>query len=305
MGHGDAIPSHGWLMAYDAGTLNQIAVYVTTPDDVPGVHQMPGLGSIWQAGAGPAADSSGNIYFITGNGDFNGYSNPMPTDLGDSIIKLKPDLKLADWFSPHNNSELNNNDLDFGSGGALLIPGTDLLVGGGKEAKLFLINRNNLGHFNPDNDNQIVQPPFSVISGSDSQGDHDLMGGPVFWNGPNGSLVYVSPMNAHTKAYRFAEGVFQPTAPISESNATFEWGGWMSISANSNISGRGILWVSEPNVLHAFDASDLQNELWNSDMNPGRDSLGNAAKFCPPTIANGKVYMATFSGNLAVYSPLS
>ena len=81
----------------------------------------------------------------------------MPTDLGDNIIKLTPDLKIADWFSPHNNNELNKNDLDFGSGGALLIPGTDLLVCGGKEAKIFLIDRNNMGHFNPDNDNQIVQ----------------------------------------------------------------------------------------------------------------------------------------------------
>jgi len=155
----DATPAHGWIMAYDANMLNQIAVYVTTPDDVPDIRQMPGLGTIWQGGQGSAADSSGNIYFITGNGDFNGFSNPMPRDLGDSFVRLTPDLKLADWFSPFNNNNLSINDLDLGSGGALLIPGTNLLAGGGKEAKLYLIDRNNMGRFNPYNDNQIVQPP--------------------------------------------------------------------------------------------------------------------------------------------------
>ncbi len=301
----DATPAHGWIMAYDANTLNQTAVYVTTPDDVPGIRQMPELGTIWQGGQGPAADSSGNIYFITGNGDFNGFSNPAPRDLGDSIVKLTPDLKLADWFSPFNNYNLSMNDMDLGSGGALLIPGTNLLTGGGKEAKLYLIDRNNMGGFNPYNDNQTVQPPFSVIAGSDPEGDHWLTGGPVYWNSPNGSLVFVSPTMAGVKAYRLAGGVFQP-APTSVSNVVLAGaGGWMSLSANGSLPGTGILWVSEPNILHAFDASNLQNELWNSEMIPARDDLGEAAKFCPPTIANGKVYMATFSGYLAVYGHLS
>jgi hypothetical protein len=117
--YGDATPSHGWIIAYDANTLNQVAVYNTTPDDVPNRPSgaLPGMGTIWQGGQGMAADSFGNIYFITGNGDFNGIN-----DLGDSIIKLTPDLKLADWFSPHNNSDLNIKDLDLGSGGVLRVP---------------------------------------------------------------------------------------------------------------------------------------------------------------------------------------
>lgn len=168
-----------------------------------------------------------------------------------------------------------------------------------------MIDRNNMGHFNHDNDDQIVQPPFSIITASDPQDGQELTGGPVYWNSPDGSLIYVSAINAHVKAYRFDGGIFQPTTPVSESNVTIGWGGWMSISANSNIQGTGILWVSELNVLHAFDATKLQNELWNSDMNPGRDYPGDSAKFCPPTIANGKVYMATFSGYLAVYGRLS
>ncbi len=306
--YGDAIPAHGWVMAYDANTMNQTAVYVTTPDDVPGIRQMPGLGAIWQGGQGPAADSSGNIYFITGNGDFNGFSNPMPRDLGDSFVKLTSDLKLADWFSPFNNDNLSANDMDLGSGGALLIPDTNLLVGGGKEGKLYLINRTNMGHFNPYNDDQTVQPPLPVGGGSDYQGYqgyHELFGGTVYWNSTNGSMIYESPIMATVKAYRLVAGVLQPE-PISESKVALDGsGGFMSISANGSLSGTGILWVSEPNELHAFDASNLQNELWNSEMNPERDNLGMMAKFCPPTIANGKVYMATFSGYLAVYGSLS
>jgi hypothetical protein len=267
---------------------------------------MPGLGTIWQGGQGPAADSSGNIYFITSNGDFNGFSNPIPSDLGDSIVKLTQDLKLADWFSPFNNNNLSINDMDLGSGGALLIPGTNLLTGGGKEAKLYMIDRNKMGRFNPYNDDQTVQPPFSVVTGSDSEGDHWLTGGPVYWNSPVGPQVYVSPTLASVKAYRLAGGVFRPATPISTSNVVLAGsGGWMSISANGSIPGTGILWVSELNILHAFDASYLQSELWNSGVNPARDHLGEAAKFCPPTIANGKVYMATFSGYLAVYGRLS
>jgi hypothetical protein len=345
--YGDATPSHGWIIAYDTNTLNQVAVYNTTPDDVPNrpSDALPGMGTIWQGGQGMAADSLGNIYFITGNGDFNGIR-----DLGDSIVKLTPDLKLADWFSPHNNSDLNKKDLDLGSGGVLLIPSTNLLVGGGKEAKLHLIDRNNMGHFNPDNDNQIVQS-FDV---SRPDGVHQLRGGPVYWNSPSSSLFYVSPMNDHVKAYRFASSVFSPTTPVSDSGVSLGGaGGWMSISANGSVAGTGILWVSErqstlldrlivwldslinrcnicskvanyiatvlgflpfwnyaayfrtvPGVLHAFNALNLQDELWNSKENPGRDSLGEVAKFCPPTIANGKVYMATFSGYLVVYGLL-
>ncbi|MGA9097459.1 MAG: hypothetical protein WB392_00840 [Methanotrichaceae archaeon] len=304
--YGDATPAHGWVMAYDANTLKQLNVFNTTPENVPNRpwFAKPGMGTIWQGGQGLAADDSGNIYFSTGNGDFNGFSNPLPKDLGDCIIKLTPDIKLADWFSPHNNMELNVLDLDLGSGGVLLIPGSNLLVGGGKEAKLYLIDRANMGHFNSDNDGQIPQS-FCV-----SLINNQLRGGPVYWKGPNGALVYVSPERDRLKSYRLVEGIFKPTKPISQSGVVIgSSGGWLSVSSDGKTPGTGIIWLSEgiepSGILHAFDAMKLEKELWNSKMNPSRDDLGVAAKFCPPTVANGKVYVATFSGYLAVYGLLS
>lgn len=304
--YGDETPAHGWVMAYDEDTLKQLSVFNTTPENIINRpwFSKPGMGAIWQGGQGLAADDAGYVYFITGNGEFNGASSAQPSDLGDCIIKLTPDLKLADWFSPHNNNELNILDLDLGSGGVLLIPHSNILLGGGKEAKLYLIDRDNMGHFNPDNDHQICQSfCVSIIN-------NQLRGGPVYWNGHDGSFVYVSPQRDHLKSYRLNKGFFQPTDPISKSNVAIgSSGGWLSISSNGKMPGTGVVWLSEGDessgILRAFDATRLEEELWNSKMELGRDDLGIAAKFCPPTIANGRVYIATFSGYLAVYGLLS
>jgi hypothetical protein len=306
--YGDQTPAHGWILAYDANTLNQVAVLNTTPDAVTPTIGLPGMGTIWQGGQGPASDGAGNVYFMSGNGDFSGSSDPMPRDLGDCIVKLSPSLQLLDWFSPHNNASLDLSDTDLGAGGVLLIPGTNLLAGCGKEAVMYLANTNNLGHFNTNNDNQLVQPPFSVIMPSDPPGSHEVRGGPVYWSSQNGKLIYVSPVAAPVKAFELIGGIFQPTSPVSQSdNSMGAEGGWMSLSSNGMTPETGILWVSEftgdltDGMLHAYNAENLQQELWNSGMNAPRDSVGQGAKFCPPTIANGKVYLATFSGYLAVY----
>jgi hypothetical protein len=308
----DRVPCHGWILAYDANTLAQVAVLNTTPDAVTPTIQLPGMGSIWQSGQGPAADAAGNVYFLTGNGDFNGYSTPTPTDLADCIVKLSPSLQLLDWFSPHNNNYLNSLDGDVGSGGALLIPGTNLLVGIGKECNMYLADTNNLGHFNPTIDDQLVQPPFFAVAPPDPPGIHPVRGTCVFWSSQIGEFIYVSPENASIKAYQLTGGIIQPTSPVSQSvNLMGRSGGWMSLSSNGMTSGTGVLWVSgysPPSTsfgtLHAYNAENLQQELWNSEMNTSRDSMGLQAKFCPPTIANGKVYLATFSKYLAVYGIL-
>jgi hypothetical protein len=237
--------------------------------------------------------------------------------LGDSLVKLRPNLSLADWFSPYNNSALDAADADLGSAGVMLIPHCDRLVGGGKEGKFYVLNRNHLGHFKPKNDSQIVQS-FYVKK------NHHIHGGPVFWAGPGGPYVYVWPENDYLKSYRLKAGKFV-TTPASVSHTTAPKsvpggsegmpGGFLSISANGNKTGTGIVWASHPyeananqqtvaGILHAYDASDLRKELWNDKQNRARDDVGKFAKFCPPTIANGKVYMASFSGYLHVYGLL-
>src|SRR2546425_8808731 len=150
------------------------------------------------AGQGPAADSNNHIYFMTGNGSFQANGSA----LGNSIGKLGPDLTLADWFAPFNSVALSEADADVGSSGALLIPDTNLLVGGGKEGKFYLLDRDHMGHFNADSDGQIVQS-FYVSK------DHHIHGGPVYWNGPNGPWIYVWPENDYLMAYRLINGQFQ------------------------------------------------------------------------------------------------
>lgn len=310
--YGDAPPYHGWVFAYNATTLQRMAVYNTTPNGREG--------GIWQAGQGLVADGDNNIYFITGNGTFTIDAR----NLGCTIVKLKPNLSLADWFAPHNCVALTNGDQDLGSAGASLIPGTNLLLGGGKESKFYLIQRDHMGHFNANNDDQIVQSFYVNLPGKDHY-THHIHSGPVYWNGPNGPWIYVWAENDYLKAYHFDGEKFQVT-PVSTSTTRDPQnvpggsigmpGGFLSISANGNTPGTGIVWASHPydqnanqavvdGIMRAYDASDLTKELWNSKQNASRDDIGKFAKFCPPTVANGKVYVASFSGELTVYGLLS
>jgi len=311
--YGDQDKYHGWVFSYNATTLQREAIYNTTPNGQ--------RGGIWQAGQGLAADSNNFIYFMTGNGTYTTDAR----DVSCTIVKLGPNLSISDWFTPHNTAQLTAIDWDLGSSGVLLIPDTNLLMGGGKESKLYLLQRDRMGHFNAANDNQIVQNFFVNAPNPNDKKTHHIHGGPVYWNGPNGAYIYVWPENDCLKAYQMTNGQFL-TAPISHCSTldpqnvpggSFGMpGGVMSISANGNAVGSGIVWASHPfnqsanqqvvdGILRAYDASDLTNELWNSKQNANRDDLGKYAKFCPPTIANGKVYMATFSDKVIVYGLLS
>ena len=316
--YGDIDPYHGWVFGYSATNLALVALFNDTPNGQEG--------GIWQAGQGPTADSEGNLYLLTGNGSFS----PNGSALGNSFVKLKPDLTLADWFSPYNRNELNDQDCDLGSSGILLIPGTNLILGGGKEGIFYLLDRNNLGRDNSANGNdaQIVQS-FAVVSNpncitKDSTQTHHIHGGPLYWNGPNGPYVYVWPENDYLKAFKLVNGQFQTKAALQSTTTKPRGiaggspgmpGGMLSISANGRTAGTGIVWASHPydrnantqvvtGILRAYNASDLKQELWHSKQNSIRDDVGNFAKFCPPTVANGKVYLATFSGYLAVYGLL-
>ena len=286
----DQGPYHGWILGYDAATLNQTVVYNTSPNG--------GLAGIWQSGGGLTADDAGNIYAITGNGSFNG-DVAGGVNFGNSFLKVSPTGTLLDWFTPFNWSFLNATDEDLGAQNPLLIPNSNLMVGGGKEGVLYVLDRNNLGHFRSDNNSQIVQSFQASSSGR-------MNGSPVFWNGPGyGPSIYLWPAGDPLKVYRLVDGRF--ITPASAQSTVLAPGGMpggmLSLSANGGTAGTGILWATvsisgdanhtpRAGILRAFDASNLTRELWNSQQNATRDALGLFSKFAPPTIADGKVFVA-------------
>ena len=310
--HCDWGPYHGWVMGYDATTLQQKIVYNDTPDG--------DNGGIWMSGQGPAVDDSGYIYLSTGNGTVgsNGNANVI-TNRGESILKMTPQagtLKVVDFFTPADYTKLEQLDLDYGCDGVLLLPQTHLSLSGSKESLLYLTDNNNLGKMQANNGGakQVID-----INAKGS-GDHHLHGTPVY---------YVN-KNRKEYIYAWAEGGLLKQLPFKRSAGVFDTahiitgttilpngmpGAMLAISSSGTNNSTGILWASHPlsgdanhavvpGILQAFDANDVTRELWNSDMNPGRDSVGKFAKFVCPTIANGKVYLATFSGRLDVYGLL-
>jgi PA14 domain-containing protein/K319-like protein len=299
--HCDTGPYHGWMMGYDAATLQQVLVYNTTPNG--------GGGGIWQS-QGPSVDADGNIYVVTSNGSFDG--DVGGSNRGNSFLKLSPAGMLLDWFTPYNWAFLNSTDMDLGIQGALLVPETNLVVGGGKEGVFYVLNRGNMGRFQSGSDGQIVQRFQASTAGH-------MNGSPVYWQSPsNGPVIYLWPAGDPLKAFRLINGLFQ-TTPVAQSSALAPAGmpgAMLSLSANGSVPGTGIIWAAlslggspnqatQPGIVRAYDADDVTVELWNSEQNAARDSLGNFAKFSSPTIANGKVYLATFSNKLVVYGLLS
>ncbi len=294
--HEDEYDWHGWVMAYNAQSLQQTSVFCSTPNG-----QNAGM---WMSGRAPVVDSSGNLYYATGNGDWDGVSS-----FGDSIIKLSTTggvLSLTDYFTPDNYQLLQSDDLDLGSSGPILIPGTTLLITAGKTAEFFLLQSTNLGHESSGNTTALQD--FS-ISG-------DIHAGPVFWNRTTGAgpTLYVWPADSNSlQAFQFTNSRFN-TTPLSYSSiltSSGETDATMSLSANGSTVGSGIVWATTgaangdhgtvAGTLRAFDANNLGTELWDSQMDDARDDSGVWAKYSPPTVANGKVYSATFSNLLNVY----
>jgi len=274
-------------------------------------------GGIWMSGQSPSADASGNLFLSTGNGTVGTPSDRRdPINRGESFLKLTrsgTNLTVASWFTPYNFTNLENGDIDLGSAGLLLIPGTTLAFSGGKEGKLYLVNRDNMGGLSGSTtaDTNIVQ--------SWSLGSHQIHGGPVWWDGPDGSYAYVQAASDYLRQYKFnrSAGIFLLPAyaqsPVAA--ASGQPGGTLAVSANGTNAASGIVWASHnlvgsanqqvrPGILRAYNARNVTNELWNSEQNSARDSVGNFAKFVAPTVANGKVYLATFSNRLSVYGLL-
>jgi uncharacterized repeat protein (TIGR03806 family) len=284
---GDKPPYYGWVFSYDAHTLAQTGVFNTTPNS--------GYGGIWMTGNGPAADTNGYIYLNTGNGTFD--ANTGGLDYGDSILKLNGTngLQLADYFTPFNQSTLNSQDLDVSSAGLLLLPpfnGTNLMLSGSKFGTAYLLNRDNMGHFNSANDSQIVQPLIGAIQGQ--------------WSSPayfNGTLYFIACQNQSggsdvIKQFSIS-GATINTTPVAQGTTAYTFpGATPTVSANG--TSNGIVWAiqssafnsSGPAVLHAYNATNVAQELYNSSQNLARDNPGGAVKFTPPVIVNGKVYVA-------------
>ena len=295
--HGDIGDYHGWVFGYSASSLQMVSVFNTTPD--------AWRGSVWQAGSGLATDGS-SIYLATANGTFD--FDQGGRDCGDSVLKLSPvgGLSVADWFTPSNQAVLNAIDADLGSGGPLLIPGTSLLALCGKDGYLRLVDTNGMGNFDPATDHDVQE--FQAVS-------TQFFGSPVYWEGESTgtSRIYLWASGDFLKALSFDGGLFDPT-PVSQSSMEAASGFVaMSLSADDDQPSSGIVWACAPSassgaqtsgILRAFDAGNVAIELWNSQQNQARDDIGNYAKFCPPTIANGKVYVASFSGQLHVFGLL-
>jgi hypothetical protein len=296
--HEDLTPSHGWIMGFDAGTLARVAAVSVTPD-VYG-------GGIWQGGRAPTVDAAGNVYFATGNGTWDGTRN-----FGDSLLKFsvsRTGLRLLDYFTPSNERTLNAEDDDLSGSGFTLLPGTNLLLGGGKEGVLYLLNKDNLGH-KVSNDTQIVQK-LAVVGGH-------VMGGPVYWNAASaGPLVYNWSEDDYLKAYRLSGGkLVTPEFARGQIVSPGHPGGSLTVSASESTSGTGIVWASMPTnadgmhglvagILRAFSAETLQ-EIWNSDQNATRDRVGTLMKFVPPVVANGRVYLPSQDNAVHVYGLLA
>jgi hypothetical protein len=299
--HCDARPYTGWIMAYNARTLQQTAVLDVTPNG--------NEGSIWMAGDGLAADSSGNIYFLQANGTFdttlNAQGFPNQGDYGNAFMKLSTTggtLAVADYFAMYNTVQESGSDTDLGSGGSIILPDvTDnnggvhhLAVGAGKDTNIYVVNRDNMGKFNPNNNNAIYQELVGALPGG-------VWSKPSYFN----NVVYYGGVSDHLKAYGIVNALLT-TSPTSQSSNTFPYPGTFPlISANGTTN--AIVWAvsnSSPAVLYAFDATNLAHELYDSNQaSGGRDQFGNGNKFITPIVANGQVFVGTPTG-VAVFGLL-
>jgi len=275
--------NQGWVLAYDALTLQQVGAFDTSP--------VKGLSSIWQSGAGLTADSAGNIYAETGEGPFD--ADMGGQDFGSSVLKLTQTpngLPLTDYFTPYNQATLSQMDLDLSSAGVLVLPDQPggahphLAVATGKQGILYLLDRDNMGHYNPAGDTQIVQEL--------SPGIGEVNGVPVYWNGKLYVFGGVSPI----KAFSLNNGLFS-TTPVVQSATLIGGGHVATISANVNTN--GILWVINGTNMQAYGAGTLKLLYTTKDAGT-RDTLPTTAHFATQTVANGKVYVATRQ-NLVVY----
>jgi hypothetical protein len=292
--HCDTGPYTGWIIGYDANTLSQTQVLDLTPNG--------SKGAIWMSGSGPAADAAGNIYLTNGNGDFDPSLDklgfPVNQNFGNCFLKISgsPQIGVSDYFTMMKTIEESDMDDDLGSGGVVLLPDQtsegqtwQLALGAGKDGTIYVVNRNNMGHFDPDNDGIYQEVRYT---------GHGVWSTPAYFQ----NKVYFGAQNEPIVALDIQNALL-PTSPSDETLNNFPYpGATPSISAAG--SDNAILWAVENGsdlaVLHAYDPADLSHEFYNSGT---RDQFGPGNKFVVPTVANGRVYVGTQTG-VAVFGLL-
>jgi hypothetical protein len=306
-GFADTDPYHGWILGFDAATLQQLTnrIFNTTPNStIAAWGPNAGEGGIWMGGNGPLVDAATNLFFEVGNGPFNADTNG--TEYGDSFVKLATTggLAVTDYFTPFNQASLAAGDTDLGSGGPVLLPDEvgstnhpHLILGSGKSGTIYLVDRDNMGHYNAANDSQIVQSVVSAIGASFAT--------PAYFN----KTIYYQGNGDRLKAFAITNGALS-TAPIHRSSATIGFpGATPSVSANG--TNNAIVWVIQntavsqgaptgPAILFAYNAYNLTNKLYDSSQAGVRDTASWAVKTSVPTVSNGKVYVGGASA-LSVY----
>jgi hypothetical protein len=292
--HGDIQPYHGWLLGYNATTLQRVLVFCTTPNGEGG--------GVWQSGGGLAVDSAGNFIFATGDGAFT--RNTGGSDYGNTFLKVSPTGTVLDFFTPQNQGFLDTNNLDLDAGGMILLPDQTgavhphILVSSGKDGSIYVVDRDNMGGFQiPDRNVQTLSNIFPF--GTPLPGNYSS---PVYYNG----TVYFAPVADVVQAFRLSNGLLPSFATSSTSQVFGYPGAALGISANGTTN--GILWAIRKNgvaagTLHAYDAGNLAIELYNSDQSGTRDTLDASAKFSLPLVINGHVYVASET-KLTIYGLL-
>jgi hypothetical protein len=291
----------GWLIGYSESTLAQTSVLNVTPNG--------SQGSIWQSGAGIASDGK-NLFFLDANGTFDTNLNnngfPSKGDYGNGFLKVSTahnKLRVADYFNMFNTVQESDSDEDLGSGGAVVLPAMKdangkmqhLAIGAGKDQNIYIVDRTNMGKFNPNNDNAIYQEIDGVLGNGEWATSAYFKGN-----------IYFGPAGNNLLQFQFSNAKLS-TSPLSKSAASFARPGTTpSVSAHG--SSHGIVWAIEhsgPNdVLHAYHANNLTKELYNSNQAANqRDNFGTASHFGTPMIVNGKVYVGTTNG-VAVFGLL-
>ena len=289
--HCDDRPYAGWMMAYTESTLAQTSVIDFAPNGSDA--------ALWNAGAGPAADASGNLYIALANGTFDttltAAGFPSGGDYGNAVAKLalqNGKLNVLDYWTMYNSDSESNGDVDLGSGGLMVLPnqidstGTTrhLAVAAGKDTNLYLVDRDNMGHYDANNDGTIYQQLNGALPGG-------IWSSPAYFNGS----IYYGSVGSNLRAFQLSQAKLV-TSAVQTTGTTFAYPGTTpSVSAYG--AANGIVWATEnsnPAVLHAFEAGNLGIELYNSNQAANsRDQFGTGNKFIVPTIANGKVYVGT------------